>query len=476
MLLDRLSSSYRWSLAKLAPHSAGLQEFLAAKEATEFIRDVIGVHNGFRLSPTQLEYLEDRIGVLSLEKVRSFFPDDAWGTNFLVNVWEYARGVAELTSYPWNVSLPVADVCNARCTFCTSWLEGREILDLRQLDRFAPLLRHAIYVGLVGHGEPMAHPQFDVLCEKLAGMLDPRSTCYTITNGVFLEKWRDLLEAIHLRSYSVSLNAATPETHDAVMGLGLDAFPRIIGSLEHLVNLRDRKGLELQIYITLVVTRHNIHEIPSFIELGNRLGVTAIWLRTLLPQAGPLPGLNYHELPPYLHPEFERCREQARAAIAGSRVPVQADPAVWQNRIFSPQTEELIRIKPPQTIPREQAVRQITIREQAARLYDMPVTKGRPLPPGDRGCLDPLEDGLNPLNRQPRFACKAVYYNLYINEFFFRLNPCCYIYQVPGFEEIRFDGSYGFFEAWNSAAMVDLRRRLKQGPLFAACKRCPENW
>ena len=42
------------------------------------------------------------------------------------------------------------------------------------------------------------------------------------------------------------------------------------------------------------------------------------------------------------------------------------------------------------------------------------------------------------MNRYPRFACKAVYYNLYINEFFFRLNPCCYIQQIPGFEEIRF--------------------------------------
>jgi MoaA/NifB/PqqE/SkfB family radical SAM enzyme len=231
--------------------------------------------------------------------------------------------------------------------FCTSWLEGREILDLKQLDRFSSVLRNAVYVGLVGHGEPMAHPEFNVLCAKLADVLDPRAQCYTITNGVFLEKWRDHLDTINLHSYSISLNAATPETHDAVMGLGLDVFPKIVRSLGYLINFRDRKGLGAQVYITLVVTQQNIQEIPAFIELGNRLGVTGVWLRTLLPQAGLLPGLNYHLLAPYLHPEFYRLRQEAREAIAASRVPVQADPDVWQNKLFSPQVEELIKHQSP---------------------------------------------------------------------------------------------------------------------------------
>lgn len=89
--------------------------------------------------------------------------------------------------------------------------------------------------------------------------------------------------------------------------------------------------------------------------------------------------------------------------------------------------------------------------------------------------LDPIEDGLNPLGRMPRFACKAVYYNLYINEMFFQVNPCCYMQMVPGFEETRFDGA-DFMASWNSLAFVTLRERLRDGPLFAACRRCPEKW
>jgi hypothetical protein len=90
--------------------------------------------------------------------------------------------------------------------------------------------------------------------------------------------------------------------------------------------------------------------------------------------------------------------------------------------------------------------------------------------------VDPLEDGENPFNRTPRFACKAVYYNLYLNEMFFRIVPCCYMTTVPGFEEIRFDGSVPFMEAWNAPAMVELRQRLVKGPLFGACKKCAATW
>jgi hypothetical protein len=527
--------------------------------------------------------------------------------NFAKNIWEFAHGKTTLTTYPWNISIPVADLCNARCTFCTSWLDGRKILDLDKLVLFEPVLRNALLIGLVGHGEPMAHPRFDELCDRLAEMCDPVSSVYTITNGFFLEKWRDQLERINLHSYSISLNAATAETHDVVMGLGRDAFPRIVESIEHILELSKRPGHDKHVFITLVVTQQNLHEIPGFIELGNRLGVSEIWLRSLLPQAGLIPGLNYHQVPPYMHPEFERLRRSAVAAIKASRVAVQADPGVWGQKIFSETLEQQILIKPPPTISREEALRDRDLRHRNEFLYhqDKGIFRGRPLDSGatsevrwaggrlavltpqgsgayaasvpvrypDEGpqevridveiacetgslalglldeatnswldrvfvepgpdrtvalqtstsgqslqlvihnggdgsapargsiggvrirvagigqslpiewelltvhnAADPLDDGTNPLGREPRFACKAVYYNSYVNEFFYRVNPCCYLQAVPGYEEIRLDGDMTFMEAWNSPGMVELRRRLAEGPLFGACMRCPEKW
>src|SRR5262249_36740871 len=89
---------------------------------------------------------------------------------------------------------------------------------------------------------------------------------------------------------------------------------------------------------------------------------------------------------------------------------------------------------------------------------------------------DDLDDGTNPLGRTPRFACKAVYYKLFVTELFYRMHPCCYMVNVPVQEEVRLRAGRDFMDAWNSPAMVTLRRRLQQGPLYGACRRCPEKW
>ena len=79
----------------------------------------------------------------------------------------------------------------------------------------------------------------------------------------------------------------------------------------------------------------------------------------------------------------------------------------------------------------------------------------------------------NPYNRKPGYACKFVYQNFNLGEFTFVLNPCCYMYSVPGYERMVYDGVGDFFEIWNSPALVEVRRRLKDGPLFSHCMKCP---
>src|SRR5262245_59632830 len=187
-----------------------------------------------RITKEQLARVETEIASATLEQVTSLFPQDRLLHNFVLNIWEWAHGCIELTSLPWSVSLPISDVCNARCTFCTSWLDGRKQLTLEQLDQFAPVLRTSVYVGLVGHGEPLSHPQLGDIADRLAEYLDPRAASYTITNGVYLAKWLERLDHLRLSSVSCSLNAATAETHHTVMGLGPDALPRIVENLRTL--------------------------------------------------------------------------------------------------------------------------------------------------------------------------------------------------------------------------------------------------
>jgi hypothetical protein len=87
--------------------------------------------------------------------------------------------------------------------------------------------------------------------------------------------------------------------------------------------------------------------------------------------------------------------------------------------------------------------------------------------------VDTFDDSTNPFHRQPPYHCYFVYHDFIINDFNLRFIPCCYMSQVPGFEVVRYDGSRPFMDYWNSPAFVTLRKRLQEGPLYGACKKCP---
>src|ERR1051325_3235691 len=128
-----------------------------------------------RVTPAQLNRIQEEVATISEDVVLNIFPNDALLSNFVLNMWELAHGKEVVKSRPWNISLPISDLCNARCSFCTSWLDGKKLLSIDQLEMFEPVLRTAVYVGLVGHGEPLAHPQFPEICERLDRYLDPRA-------------------------------------------------------------------------------------------------------------------------------------------------------------------------------------------------------------------------------------------------------------------------------------------------------------
>src|SRR5262249_30360418 len=134
-------------------------------------------------SPIKTDQLMKFVRRFSREDLRAAFKNDPFLSNYVVNHWEFANGETVLTTYPWKVALPISDVCNATCTFCSSWLRGLRTLKLEELDRFAVVLRHAAEVGFEGHGEPLVHPEIETLILRLTEILDRRCMKYIITNG-----------------------------------------------------------------------------------------------------------------------------------------------------------------------------------------------------------------------------------------------------------------------------------------------------
>jgi hypothetical protein len=114
------------------------------------------------------------------------------------------------------------------------------------------------------------------------------------------------------------------------------------------------------------------------------------------------------------------------------------------------------------------------LRPELRRLENIQ-TRGEPRSDGtyERLSMGIDDNAPDPYGRTSWYQCFDVYGIFHMNDFYFLLRPCCYMDAIPGFEFIKYDGSYDFFEAWNSPAMVTLRQRLKEGPLFSMCKRCP---
>lgn len=442
-----------------------LKVILQQTNLTTF-RDNFGLPNS-----NEAEY-EKLVESYSKEMLQEFFKDDPWFANYIVNIWEFVHGETVLTTYPWNICIPIADTCNATCLFCNSWIRGKRQLNPDESRNFLPLLRNARFLGFAGHGEPLIHTQFEKIALQIHKDIDPRCSIYLVTNGVLLERYLKLLIDINVRTFNISLNAATAETYKKVMGLGKTTFDKVISCLERLVEIRDNEKSQYTpaVNISLVVTNQNIHEVASFIELGNRLKVNRIHLNTLMPQSHWISGLNYHTLPPYLNPGFTRFKEEALRAIAASNIKVLASPETWEVPVFPQHLEKQLKDNPPPPVDLQEVRKNLA---SYTKIAPLPITKGCPLTAQHQPEETLEEQEENPYGRGPRYDCRFVYHVLNLNDFFFRLNPCCYMWDVPGFEPMVYDGSCDFFEIWNSPAMVELRNRLKEGPLYSHCRRCP---
>jgi MoaA/NifB/PqqE/SkfB family radical SAM enzyme len=402
---------------------------------------------------------------LTREEIEREYAGDPFFKNYCLNLWEYTHGVDVLTTYPWNVALPLADLCNARCTFCTSWLAGRNVLTLEQFKRYEEVLRYAHIIGLQGHGEPLVNPHIDAILDRLSAILDTRASCYIITNGVFLEKRLDALLKARVKTFNFSLNATTAKTHDIVMGLGPSAFDMVMSGIRQLIEIRDASTREIEVTISFVLTADNMHEAADFVRLANSLRVTRFYLRTLAPLNGTTqPGLNYHLLPPYRHPDFDRLYAETVEALRHSQVKFEAFPETWRANVLSerlsPEQEQSLPV-----IGRSGAMNDPAVRAHYRDPKDM----------HGRGAFlsTSASDDANPFGRVPPFNCKFIYQQLISTYLNFRIVPCCYITDVPGHEPIIFDGERPFFDYWNSDAMVYLRRTLRDGPMLTDCKRCP---
>jgi SynChlorMet cassette radical SAM/SPASM protein ScmF len=185
----------------------------------------------------------------------------------------------------------VTSVCNCACKHC--WIipevhsSRKETFRFLSPELFEAAIQEARPLGLSSikwtGGEPTIHPDFPALLRlqskyQLKGRLE--------TNGMEVTRsLAGLLLSSGIQHVAVSLDAAMPETHDAIRGVR-GAHRRTLKGFKNLVEA----GYKPQVIMSLM--RDNVGELDELLTLATKIGAGSVKLNLIQPT---LRGFEIHE-------------------------------------------------------------------------------------------------------------------------------------------------------------------------------------
>jgi len=180
--------------------------------------------------------------------------------------------------YPPHMSIELTEGCNLRCDYCyresdatkLAHMPTEELLELIE-KLWAGGLRTVELTG----GEPTVHRDFRRI---LAFCAEKFAMVGVLTNGTRLDDAlaHQFAEMGARLMYSVSLDASTPELHDARRGVK-GAWARTTRNIARLA------GLGVAIRVSMVVDERNFNDIESTLLLARSLGARVFSYSPLLP-------------------------------------------------------------------------------------------------------------------------------------------------------------------------------------------------
>lgn len=183
---------------------------------------------------------------------------------------------------PVCLYLETTNRCNLLCTTCPRTFEELEPpadmswqLFTHIVDQFPRIAR----VVLHGVGEPM---MVKALARMVRYLKDRGTYVLFNTNGTLLteRKGRELIAA-GLDELRVSLDAAEPRAFLAVRGK--DMFARIVRNVRAFTALQQAEQIERPLVsLWLTGLRETIDQLPEFVRLAHRIGVSEVYLQRLV--------------------------------------------------------------------------------------------------------------------------------------------------------------------------------------------------
>jgi radical SAM protein with 4Fe4S-binding SPASM domain len=215
---------------------------------------------------------------------------------------------ADLVPLPKTLKIEISSRCNLACRFCgrAAALEAtngqsdrpstRYLLkqsprlgtdmSLKAFQQLVDDLPQLEEIDIQGVGEPLINPAALEMI-RWAGSRKIRVT-FTTNGTLISKKAAEVLVSSTVRQLTVSVDGATPDTY-AFLRRG-SSLQRVVNNIQRLVALRNLSGSSTpRIRLAMVLTSHNILELPGLIELASRCGADVVTCSALKPV---VPGLE----------------------------------------------------------------------------------------------------------------------------------------------------------------------------------------
>lgn len=212
--------------------------------------------------------------------------------SFKVLLWRKHLEACAKDNYlvPISVDINLSNRCNFQCVHCNAWdliSQGEKDLPTEHWLKVADFLRDwgkdkpegspksACVAG--GGGETFMHPGIMAFLER---MYQNGLESGVITNGSLLDDKKINVIARVCRWVGFSMDAATPQTFNAIKGIKNDSlFNKICKDIKKLTTRIDEKGYINDVAYKFLLCPENAGEIYAAVKLAKSLGVRDFHLR-----------------------------------------------------------------------------------------------------------------------------------------------------------------------------------------------------
>ncbi len=183
---------------------------------------------------------------------------------------------------PKTLTIMITNGCNLQCSHCWPNSLPSHLVEPVASAKIQSVIREFARIGadslIVTGGEPFTHPDLFKILQSACNMRELNQV-QVQTNAVLLSD--AIVEKVlgldcKKLSFQVSLEGASPATHDLVRGDG--SYDKALKGIHRLMTA----GFKERIQIAFTETRQNFSEIPALLKLLESLGISQFYSGTLV--------------------------------------------------------------------------------------------------------------------------------------------------------------------------------------------------